>query len=133
MVKTYVQTVCLREGTEDEYRAYHADCWPAVVKSLAEVGIRELDIYLTPGAGDALSRLVMVMKTTDAFDPAVDFPRHASSSPVVAEWEARMKAFQTPAPEAEQNAWWSPVEQVFDFSAQLASAGSRAGYKVPEG
>ena len=69
MVKTYVQTVCLREGTEDEYRAYHADCWPAVVKSLAEVGIRELDIYLTPGAGDALSRLVMVMKTTDAFDP----------------------------------------------------------------
>ena len=34
MVKTYVQTVCLREGTEDEYRAYHADCWPAVVRSL---------------------------------------------------------------------------------------------------
>ena len=133
MVKTYVQTVCLREGAEDEYRAYHADCWPAVVKSLAEVGIRELDIYLTPGAGDALSRLVMVMKTTDAFDPAVDFPRHASSSPVVAEWEARMKAFQTPAPEAEQGEWWSPVERVFDLSAQLASAGARAGYKVPEG
>ena len=82
---------------------------------------------------DALSRLVMVMKTTDTFDPAVDFPRHASSSLVVAEWEARMKAFQTPAPEAERDAWWSPMEQVFDFSAQLASAGSRAGYRVPEG
>ena len=92
MVKTYVQTVCLREGAEDEYRAYHADCWPAVVNSLADVGVLAMDIYLTPGAGDALSRLVMVMKTTDTFDPAVDFPRHASSSLVVAEWEARLAA-----------------------------------------
>ena len=74
-----------------------------------------------------------IMKTTDAFDPAVDFPRHASSSPIVVEWEARMKAFQTPAPEAEQGEWWSPVERVFDLSAQLASAGARAGYRVPEG
>ena len=134
MVKTYVQTVCLREGTEDEYRAYHADCWPAVVRSLADVGVLQMEIFLTPGGGDkALSRLVMIMKTTDAFDPAVDFPRHASSSPVVVEWEARMKAFQTPAPEAEQGEWWSPVERVFDLSAQLASAGSRAGDRVPEG
>ena len=129
MVKTYVQTVCLREGTEDEYRAYHADCWPAVVRSLADVGVLQMEIFLTPG--DPLSRLVMIMKTTDAFDPAVDFPRHASSSPIVVEWEARMKAFQTPAPEAEQGEWWSPVERVFDLSAQLASAGARAGYRVP--
>jgi hypothetical protein len=51
----------------------------------------------------------------------------------VVEWEARMKAFQTPAPEAEQGEWWSPVERVFDLSAQLASAGARAGYRFPEG
>ena len=103
----------------------------SVMRSLADVGVLQMEIFLTPG--DPLSRLVMIMKTTDAFDPAVDFPRHASSSPTVVEWEARMKAFQTPAPEAEQGEWWSPVERVFDLSAQLASAGARAGYRVPEG
>ena len=133
MVKTYVQTVCLREGTEDEYRAYHADCWPAVVRSLADVGVLQMEIFLTPGGGDkALSRLVMIMKTTDAFDPAVDFPRHASSSPIVVEWEARMKAARRPPLPRRSRASGGPGGASLR-SAQLASAGARAGYRFPEG
>ena len=132
MVKTYVNSICLLDGTEDEYRAYHADCWPAVVKSLSAVGITDMHIYLKSCQGNA-TRLVMVMKTIDAFDPAVDFPRHASSSPVVMEWEARMKAFQVPPVEATRGEWWSSMEEVFDLSKQLESADSgRRGYKIPE-
>jgi L-rhamnose mutarotase len=135
MGKTYVQTICLRDGCVAEYVAYHADSWPAVVKSLSHVGITELKIYMSgaeKGAEGAQTRLVIVMQTTDGFDPAVDFAKHTNSSPVVAEWERRMKEFQVPAPEALGHEWWTEMEEVFDLSMQLETADSRTGYKAAD-
>ena len=63
---------------------------------------------------------------TDAFDPEVDFPRHMAMSPRCVEWGARMRAFQTPAPEAKEGDWWTYMECVFDLGARDRS---KPGYR----
>ena len=132
MVKTYVQTICLREACVVGYIEYHKDSWPPVVKSLAAVGILDLKIYFRCSHGGSHARLVMFMTTTDEFDLKVDFAKHALSSPIVAEWEKRMKEFQKPAPEALGDEWWASMAEVFDLNSQLATADEREGYKCAE-
>ena len=101
------------------YRAYHANAWPEVLKSLRRVGVRELDIY-------ALGRrLVMVLETEKGFDADRDFARHSASDPRCAEWEALMKTFQTPPPGAPPGRLWTEMEPIFSLSRQLDALGRR--------
>ena len=122
MTKHYAQTICLRDGAGvvDEYKAYHAEAWPEVCDALSAVGVEEMRIWLVG------RRLFMAMSTSDAFDPEVDFPRHMAMSPRCVEWGARMRAFQTPVPEAKEGDWWTYMECVFDLGARDRS---KPGYR----
>jgi L-rhamnose mutarotase len=97
------------------YRRHHAAAWPEVLRSLRNVGVKEMEIF-------ALGRrLVMVLETRRGFDAKRDFARHRASHPRCAEWEDLMKGYQQAPPGAPRGALWTPMERVFSLSRQLAA------------
>jgi L-rhamnose mutarotase len=72
------------------------------------VGIRELRIFLRG------RRLFMYMETEDDFDPGRDFAR-VLDAPRYREWDELMRSLQERAPEAAEDEWWAPMEEVFDL------------------
>jgi L-rhamnose mutarotase len=98
------------------YRRYHAEVWPEVVRSLRTAGIRDLDIHLLG------RRLVMIVELPDGLDLKRVFESHRSSHPRVAEWEELMQSLQQPAPGAPAGEWWAGMERVFQLSRQQPSA-----------
>jgi L-rhamnose mutarotase len=118
-----VLTIDLRDDPAviAEYRRYHQQVWPEVVRSLAAAGIQQLDIHLLG------RRLVMILELDEGLDLRRVFERHAMSSPKVAEWERLMKTFQEPAPGARPGEWWALMEPVCTLSgdSQLFAASRR--------
>ena len=51
-MRRYVLTVDLIDapGVVDAYKAHHRAVWPEVVRSLKQVGVRDMEIYLREGA-----------------------------------------------------------------------------------
>jgi L-rhamnose mutarotase len=97
------------------YRKYHAEAWPEVVESIHAAGVCRMDIYILG------RRLVMFLELADGVSLADVFERRASVNPRVSEWEALMKSFQQPAPDAPGGQWWAVMEPVFGLPAGPAS------------
>lgn len=112
----YVLTLDLKDdpGIVRAYKRHHRAVWPEVLRSLRQVGVRAMDIYLLG------RRLVMVMEARAGFDRRRDFARHVASHPRCAEWEALMKTFQQPAPGGRPGEWWALMEPVFHLGASRA-------------
>jgi L-rhamnose mutarotase len=109
-----VLTVDLKDapGVIEAYQAHHRAVWPAVVRSLKRVGVREMEIYRHG------RRLVMVLDTSPGFDPGESFAAHRTSDPQCAEWEALMKDLQQPAPGTDVGDWWAPMKRLFRLTDQ---------------
>ena len=109
----YVLTVDLKDapGVIEAYQAHHRAVWPAVVRSLRRVGVRDMEIYRQG------RRLAMVLDTESEFDLDSSFARHLAADPLCAEWEALMKDLQQPAPGADGD-WWTPMKRLFRLSEQ---------------
>lgn len=97
-----------------QYKAYHRDPWPEPLQGLKQVGVEQMHIFLLG------TRMFMHMATTDAFDPARDFPRYVEQNPKAAEWDELMRTFQQPVPEAGEGEWWAAMECVFDLDDHVA-------------
>jgi L-rhamnose mutarotase len=95
-------------STIEAYKAHHRRVWPEVLASLRQAGIEGMEIYLLG------RRLVMILETRDA-DYRRCFAAHVASSPRVMEWEALMRALQTPPPGAAPGEWWTQMEPVFSL------------------
>lgn len=93
----------------EEYKAYHRQVWPEVIKSLREVGISRMHIYLLG------RQLFMALETIDNFDPERDFPRYLELHPRCRQWDRLMRTFQEPVPEAKSGEWWAMMEPVFEL------------------
>lgn len=95
------------------YEAWHAAgaVPPAIVASIRDAGITEMEIYRTG------NRLVMVMETDASFDPARKAADDASNPAVVA-WETRMNTVQRPLPWADPSAKWTEAPRIFALSEQ---------------
>jgi L-rhamnose mutarotase len=91
-----------------EYEAWHrADkVWPAVVASLKDSGIDELEIYRTG------NRLFLIIEASDAFSPEAKASADAINADVQA-WEKLMWVFQQPLPWAAPGQKWLPMRQIF--------------------
>ena len=113
-MKTYAQTIDLLPGKTRAYVELHARVWPEVLRSLRDVGVVDMKIYVRG------SRAFMVMWTTDAFDPEVDFARHMAMSARCVEWGELTRTFQRPVVDARPGEWWCRMEEAFDMGAQLA-------------
>eukprot|EP01098_Paradermamoeba_levis_P013447 TRINITY_DN6128_c0_g1_i1.p1 TRINITY_DN6128_c0_g1~~TRINITY_DN6128_c0_g1_i1.p1 ORF type:complete len:121 (-),score=26.83 TRINITY_DN6128_c0_g1_i1:82-444(-) len=115
MVKSYAQSILLKNDPQriEEYKHYHANSWPEVLRALKAVGILKMKIYLLG------TQLFMYMETVDEFDPKVDFPRHMQMDPKCVEWGKVMSSYQQPVPEAKEGDWWTYLEEVYDFESQF--------------
>jgi L-rhamnose mutarotase len=91
-----------------EYKAYHAAgmAWPEITKSSKDVGIVDLQIYLTG------NRMFMIMEVNETFDLLKKAEMDANN-PKVKEWEKLMWGYQQRLPWAKEGEKWIQMEQIF--------------------
>ena len=95
------------------YRHWHRPGGPpeAVTRAIRAGGVAALDIWQV---GD---RLVMLMETTQDFDPVANAARDAADSEVQA-WEVLMDRFQRRLPFAREGEKWVEAEQIYSLDDQ---------------
>jgi len=89
-----------------EYRRYHENVWPEILKSIRDSGIEEMEIYLID------TRLFMIMEVNDQFSFETKLTRD-QSNPKVQEWEQLMWRFQQPLPCSRPGEKWLVMERIF--------------------
>ena len=108
-MKGFGLTLNLRDdpATIERYKEYHRNVWPEVERSLKEVGITGMKIYL-------LGRtLFMYLEAVDTFVPERDFGRYLELDPKCREWDDLMRTYQEKNPLAKEGEWWATMEQVY--------------------
>lgn len=111
-MKKYCLAVDLNDNPEliAEYENWHKkeNAWPAIMKSITDSGINNMEIYRTG------NRLFMIMETDDSFS----FERKASmdyTNQKVQEWEQLMWKFQQPLPWAKKGEKWILMDKIFQL------------------
>lgn len=92
-----------------EYVELHRHVPAAVESALRAIGVESMRIHRLG------TRLYMTIETREGFDPARDYQRYAQV-PEAAAWDARMRKYQRPAPEAKSGEWWAAMEPVYELS-----------------
>lgn len=109
-VKRYCRTLDLRNDSAliAEYRHRHAEgnIWPEILAGIREVGILEMEIYISG------TRLFMIVETPLDFDWEEAMTRLASL-PRQQEWEDYMSVFQLVNPGGTSAEKWQPMERMF--------------------
>ena len=117
MTSTTTTRVCfeLRVKPEllDEYVARHTPVWPEMLAEIAASGRRNYSLFLADGG-----RLIGYYETDD--DDAAQ--AYLAASDVAARWEAEMGRFFVGL-EGRPDQAATPLTEVFNLEAQLASAG----------
>lgn len=113
MSRRYCFTLDLKDDPAliAEYRHYHAQVWPEIIKSLRESGIQNAEIYLLG------TRLCMILDVDESFS----FDNKAKAdleNEKVREWEALMWQFQKPLPQAKPGEKWLLMERIFKLSKE---------------
>jgi L-rhamnose mutarotase len=93
-----------------EYENLHKreNVWPEIVKSIADSGINNMEIYRTG------NRLFMIIEADDSFS----FDRKTAMDAVngkVQEWEKLMWNFQQPLPWARNGEKWMLMKKIFEL------------------
>jgi len=108
--KRYCKTLQLENDPKliDDYKRLHAmgAAWPEVTAGAKEVGIIDLEIYLTG------TTLFMIMDTVADFDHDQATNRLAGL-PRQSEWEATVSKFQKSSADASSNEKWQLIERIF--------------------
>ena len=108
--KRFCKTLTLEEDPQliEEYKKVHAKgaAWPEITQGMIEVGILDMEIYLTG------SRLFMIMDTIPDFnhDKAM---KELSKKPRQSEWEAYVSRFQKTSENASAGEKWQLVERIY--------------------
>lgn len=109
-VKRYCQTMDLKDNPElvTEYIKRHseAEAWPEIRKGIREVGILEMEIYISG------TRLFMIVETPLEFEWKTAMPKLATL-PRQAEWEEYMAIFQEADPKASSAEKWQLMDRMF--------------------
>ncbi len=110
-MKSFAMALDLRDDAQtiERYKEYHRAVWEEVLDGLKGLGIHKMKIFLRG------NRLFMYLETADEFDLERDFPRYMEASPRAAKWDALMRQFQVPVPDAGEDEWWAGMEEVFDL------------------
>lgn len=91
-----------------EYKAYHKDVWPAIIKSIKDAGITVLDIY------NVGNRMFMIIEADEDFS----FEKKSAmdvGNTTVQDWEALMWKFQQALPWAAPGQKWMLMEKIFQL------------------
>jgi len=107
-MKRYCLTLDLNDDAAliAEYEDYHKAVWPEILKSIADSGITNMEIYRI------LNRLFMIMETTDDFSFDAKAAADASNEKVQ-EWEQLMWKYQKALPWAKEGEKWILMKRIF--------------------
>lgn len=109
-VKRYCKTLDLKDNPEliAGYKECHANghIWAEIPTGIREVGILEMEIYLSG------TRLFMIIETPLDFDLDSAF-RKLNTLPRQKEWEEFTSAFQVSVPGASSSEKWQLMERIF--------------------
>ena len=94
----------------EEYKRYHTQVWPEIVKSIRDSGILDMEIYLLG------TRMFMIVEADEnfSFESKAEADR---ANPKVQEWEQLMWKFQQSLPEAKPGEKWILMDRVFKLPA----------------
>jgi L-rhamnose mutarotase len=108
MHRRFCLTLDLKDDPKliSEYKRHHEHVWPAIVQSIRDSGIVDMEIYLLG------TRMFMIMEVNErfSFDAKANADR---ANPKVREWEELMWKFQTPLPAAKPGEKWLLMERIF--------------------
>ncbi len=110
--KRYCKTLELQNDAEliKAYKQVHAkgNAWPEITSGMREVGILDMEIYITG------SRLFMIMDTVPDFDHDKAMAELAKK-PRQSEWEAYVSRFQKTSSSATADEKWQLMERIYKF------------------
>lgn len=91
-----------------EYKSYHENVWPEIIKSIKDSGIEDLEIYLVA------NRMFMIMKVNDTFSFEKKGDMDANNIKVQ-EWETLMWNYQQALPTAKIGEKWMLMDKVYQL------------------
>jgi L-rhamnose mutarotase len=112
-MRRYAQVIQLRPEYEAEYIRYHGEVWPAVLKVIADCGIRNYSIFLRSG-------LLFAYFEYHGSDFDADMQKMAAD-PDTQRWWAIMDPMQAMMEDAAPQEKWSAMTEVFHFDGPAAS------------
>ena len=95
----------IKPGKLEEYKVYHADVWPEVLKTIHECNIRNYSIYQK-------DRYLFSYFEYVGDDFKADMAKMAAD-PKTQEWWAIMEPLQDPLETRAEGEWWAEMEEVF--------------------
>ena len=95
----------IKSGELEEYKAYHADVWPEILKTIRECNVRNYSIYHKDGYLFSYFEYV-------GDDFQADMAKMAAD-PKTQEWWAIMEPMQEPLETRAEGEWWAEMEEVF--------------------
>lgn len=104
-VQRVASVIRLRPEMETQYRALHAQVWPAVLKTLRDVGVSNYSIFLRDGV--LFSYLEF---TGENYGEAM---RIIASDATTKEWWTLTDPCQQPIESASNGEWWVEIEEIF--------------------
>lgn len=108
------QKYCLALDLKDdqqlmaEYKSYHKEVWPEIIKSIKDSGIEVLDIYCVG------NRMFMIIEANKGFS-FDEKSKMDANNPKVQEWEELMWKFQQALPWAKPGEKWMLMEKIFEL------------------
>jgi L-rhamnose mutarotase len=109
-VKKFCLALDLKDDAKliDEYKVYHQQVWPEIIKSIKDSGITLLDIY------NVGNRMFMIIEADAGFSFEKKSAMDADNTQVQ-EWEELMWKFQQALPWAKPSEKWMVMEKIFEL------------------
>jgi L-rhamnose mutarotase len=106
--KRFCKTLTLKNDPEriKAYKKVHAAIWPEITQGMREVGITDMEIYLSG------NKLFMIMETIPVFDHDKAMAELAKK-PRQMEWEAYVSKFQNTSADATAGEKWQLMERIY--------------------
>jgi L-rhamnose mutarotase len=106
--KRFCKTLTLQNDPEriNAYKQVHAAIWPEITQGMREVGITDMEIYLSG------NRMFMIMDTVPDFDHDKAMAKLAKK-PRQSEWETYVSKFQNTSADATAGEKWQLMERIY--------------------
>jgi L-rhamnose mutarotase len=95
----------VKPGKLAEYKKYHANVWPEILKTIWDCNIRNYSIYHKDGYLFSYFEYI-------GHDFAADMAKMAAD-PKTQEWWDIMMPMQQPLETRQEGEWWAEMEEVF--------------------
>lgn len=104
-MKRYGVVLRLKPEAVEEYKRYHANAWPGVLKTIRDCNIRNYSIFLKDGYLFGYYEYIGEDHEADMAKMAAD--------PETQRWWSLIEPMQDPLENRNNGEWWSDAEEVF--------------------